>query len=238
MSLTPVQQGGGSGVQRDVERVDSFELGVEEQQDALAIQSSFAVAHASSIIASVGTQSSASSTQVIPHSSNIIAQPLSTGVVPRLARHSFMGHGDEYLHADDLKRVLGSAPDPLSRPALLNALAYKCKNKACDLQCSKRLDEINLFHLRQAWAIQVNLAGFGDASRSSDAAKHTILHHYTPPSDGSLKGGSFKNIEVQVEDRCGTQRSVELCVPTWAVCVANLGKSTLHVPPSSVDLDR
>jgi hypothetical protein len=107
MSLTPVQQGGGSGVQRDVERVDSFELGVEEQQDALAIQSSFAVAHASSIIASVGTQSSASSTQVIPHSSNIIAQPLSTGVVPRLARHSFMGHGDEYLHADDLKRVLG-----------------------------------------------------------------------------------------------------------------------------------
>lgn len=228
MSLTPVQQGGGSGVQRDVERVDSFELGVEEQQDALAIQSSFAVAHASSIIASVGTQSSASSTQVIPHSSNIIAQPLSTGVVPRLARHSFMGHGDEYLHADDLKRVLGSAPDPLSRPALLNALAYKCKNKACDLQCSKRLDEINLFHLRQAWAIQVNLAGFGDASRSSDAAKHTILHHYTPPSDGSLKGGSFKNIEVQVEDRCGTQRSVELCVPTWAVCVANLGKSTME----------
>ena len=193
---------------------------------SVAIQTSFVVAQSAATIASL-TQRSVVTAQLIAQPSNP-AESLSTGLVPVAARHSFMGHEDEYLHSNDLKKVLGHTPDPLSRPALLNALAFKCRNKACNGQCSNRLDEINLFHLRQAWAIQSSLAGFGDADRFG-AAKHTLLRHYTPPLDGSsLKGGSFKNIEVKVEDRCGIRKSVELCVSTWAVCVANMGKSSME----------
>ena len=108
-SLTPTQQGGDGRLQRDVQRIDSFELGAGVQEDAVAIQTSFVVAQSAATIASL-TQRSVVTAQLSAQPSNL-SESLSTGLVPVAARHSFMGHEDEYLHSNDLKKVLGRTLD-------------------------------------------------------------------------------------------------------------------------------
>ena len=79
------------------------------------------------------------------------------------------------MNADELKKGLGRKPGPLERPSLLNALAFKCGGKTCtQKQCSLLLQEINVYHLRQQWSIDMCTSGYKPHD-ASEAVSTTLM---------------------------------------------------------------
>lgn len=186
------------------------------------------------LAASSGCASSACacSTALVAHHSQCLVVPpsqacapvsvasTSTGMVPKPEAARFMGHEDRWLNANELKAALGTPPHYLERPSLLNALAFRCGDKNClKKQCSLHLDEINVYNLRQKWHAELACNGYTESSMSVPVMA-TLLAHFDKDS------AKFSNIEVQVVDRRGRPKSVELCIGTWAVIVPNLGWNT------------
>ena len=96
------------------------------------------------------------------------APSVTTALVPRASVHEFLGHDDAWLNSKELKSVTAATGatkvGPLDRPSMLNALAFKCRGPECaDGQCSRQLDELNVFNLRQTWSIECSAFGY-DAS--------------------------------------------------------------------------
>ena len=99
-----------------------------------------------------GNTASESSPELALSSAVVPAAPsVHTALVPRAASHEFSGHDGEWLNSSKLKGATGAARiGLLDRPSMLNALAFKCKGAECaEGQCSRQLDELNVFHLRQ-----------------------------------------------------------------------------------------
>ena len=155
------------------ERMDSFELDSMDhsslpshgsQQTSLACVMSAAISARSSSPSLVSTTSS-----TLAPLTSIVAPltALPSGIALESKVHEFLGHDGIFLNDSELKTVLGSPISAFSRPSILNALAFKCKQPCCHGQCSKFIDEINLFHLRQAWASDVTVAGFSASARTS-----------------------------------------------------------------------
>ena len=110
---------------------------------------------------------------VVPTSCQLVVSSsaaVSTGVVVA-DQVDFAGHSGEWLNDTQMKVALGHAPGYMERPALLNALAFKCGDKLCSSkQCSVLLDEWNVYELRLAWAAQ-----FGPEGAASAAARAAII---------------------------------------------------------------
>ena len=107
----------------------------------------------------------------------------STGILPRMIVHDFLGHKAAFLDTKELTQVLGSVPHSLERPSLLNALAFRCRSHTClEGQCTLHLDEINVLQLRQAWDMDCLAAGHDINSRKA-AVLHTLAGHF----DGEQK---------------------------------------------------
>ena len=146
----------------------------------------------------------------------------SVGLVPKQPGHRFEGHGSEWLNATRMKEELGRRPTLLERPSLLNALAFKCKGMHCERgQCSLKLAEINVFESRQRWSAALVTGGYAASGSNRDPVLNTLVSHY------DVKTQAFKNIEIDVQNNRGISEKVGLCVSTWAVVIANVGKGTM-----------
>ena len=204
------------------DELDSFEIScheasIEQEQEQHA-QSSLGRALPSS-------SSSRCDSLVVPHLVNS-GGSLTTGVAVKLnPLHAFLGHDAKFLNERELRDRLGITPSPSSRPSILNALAFKCKQKACNGQCSKKLEEVNLRDLRQIWTADLIMANY-NPNITKDAVLNTFIQHFIPNEGG--KTAYFKDVTVRIENPDGSKQDVQICIATWAICVANFGKSTLE----------
>jgi hypothetical protein len=57
------------------------------------------------------------------------------------------------------------------------------------------------------------------------------MAHCTPQE---AKMTRFAKVEVTIMNRCGLKQKVELCVKTWCIVVAGMGKSTLEKVRASI----
>ena len=119
---------------------------------------------------------STSTSLVTVHGSIAGANTASTvGLARRPGLSGFSGHTSAWMNADELKKGLGRKPGPLERPSLLNALAFKCGGKTCtQKQCSLLLQEINVYHLRQQWSIDMCTSGYKPHD-ASEAVSTTLM---------------------------------------------------------------
>ena len=64
--------------------------------------------------------------------------PSSVGLVEKKGAVPLLGHASHWLDSSELSKMVGGrTPAPLERVSLLNALAFKCKQKDCkEGQCS------------------------------------------------------------------------------------------------------
>ena len=119
---------------------------------------------------------SGSSTALVVRPSSQLAPSCSattsTGLVAACAPPEFNGHSSQWLNTEEMKKALGTAPGFMSRPAHLNALAFKCGDESCpSRQCTLLLDEINVYQLRNEWTLQMKEEGV-----YGEAAKAAVLH--------------------------------------------------------------
>ena len=163
------------------------------------------------------------------------APSVDTALVPRAPAHEFLGHDGVWLKSSEMKSVTGSTGatnvGPLDRPSMLNALAFKCRSSECpDGQCSRKLDELNVFHLRQKWS--VDCAAFGYDGSCKEPLFKSMESFY----DRHRK--KFRKPSVRITSRSGLQKDVDLCIATWAICVANAGWSTFEKARADVTQNR
>ena len=135
----------------------------------------------------------------------------------------FRGHEGNWLNEKELKDALGRKPGFQERPSVLNALAYTCGDSSCpSKQCSSVLDEVNLTQLRGSWFVECKSNGY-ESGDAKGPVMDVLVRHCTSQTE---KPTSFEKVSVQITDRRGELVKVELCVKTWAIAVAGMGKST------------
>ena len=157
-------------------------------------------------------------------STALVAAPSATasGVLAEVKKHEFVGQGGTWLNADQMKRVLGRAPQPTERPSMLNALAFSCRCALCrSAPCINLLDEMNVFELRQAWTTELLAAGY-DAFSTNVAATDTLVNAYQE------RDKTFSTVPVTVTAPDGEKKKIELCVSVWSIVVAAMGEGTLR----------
>jgi hypothetical protein len=111
----------------------------------------------------------------------------------------------------------------MSRPAHLNALAFKCGDESCpSRQCTLLLDEINVYQLRNEWALQMKEEGvYGEAAKA--AVMRTLVAHCLT---GQAARCFFEKVEVSIMNRSGVKAKVHLCAKTWSIVVPGMGHSS------------
>ena len=200
----------------DTDALDSFERLIEDQgasneRHALGLPRSFAST-------ALSTSRARTVASAAPRRPGTVS---STALVPRQQAHEFSGHDALWLNDSELSKVQQCARvDPLSRPSMLNALAFKCGSPTCkDRQCTKQLDELNVLHLRQTWAIDCASEGYG-ASGSKEAMISVLQNRF------DQQNKTFEKCVVRVVRRNGIEENISLCISSWAIVVANVGHST------------
>ena len=145
------------------------------------------------------------------------------GIVATRVAHDFGQPGSKWLHVKDLQLQLGRAPGPLERPAVLNALSFRCNSRSCPEQnCSAQMDEVNVVQLRQKWASECIAGGYMGPDQR-EPVKKTLMAAYNRDSGARA---SFKEVPVMIMNRRGEMVQINLCVSTWAVTVASMGWGT------------
>ena len=126
--------------------------------------------------------------------------------------------GERWLNDAQMKQTFkNEAECPLERPQLLNALTYRCR---CPNPCIAVLDEINIYHLRQALALTAREHKLSP----SLLTEMKLLEQYMPSPQAA--GSRFSPVMVHADTVSGGKKVVLLCVESWAICIARCGKST------------
>jgi hypothetical protein len=186
---------------------------------------------------------SGSSTALVVRPSSQLAPSCSattsTGLVAACAPPEFNGHSSQWLNTEEMEKALGTAPGFMSRPAHLNALAFKCGDESCpSRQCTLLLDEINVYQLRNEWALQMKEEGvYGEAAKA--AVMRTLVAHCLT---GQAARCFFEKVEVSIMNRSGVKAKVHLCAKTWSIVVPGMGQSTfvklMAKVPASIQQER